>query len=128
MAPDAAVRGGQQPLRGAAARAEPGRRARADPRPVPAPRAAPTLAQLAEAHGVDHPYATIIVDKLEALGFAERRPHPSDRRSKLVSLTPAGQEVATQAERILSEPPAALLALTTGQLTQLTDLLSRLSG
>ena len=36
-----------------------------------------TLAQLAEAHGVDHPYATIIVDKLEALGFAERRPHPA---------------------------------------------------
>ena len=87
-----------------------------------------TLAQLAEAHGVNHPYATIIVDKLEALGFAERRPHPSDRRSKLVSLTPAGQEVAAQAERILSEPPAALRALTPEQLTQLTDLLSRLAG
>src|ERR1700722_20449032 len=51
-----------------------------------------TLAQLAEAHGVDRPYATLIVDKLEHLGFVERRPHPSDRRSKVVSLTPAGRE------------------------------------
>jgi DNA-binding MarR family transcriptional regulator len=50
-----------------------------------------TLAQLAEAHGVDRPYATIIVDKLERLGFVARQPHPSDRRSKVVSLTPAGR-------------------------------------
>src|ERR1700722_7645316 len=41
-----------------------------------------TLAQLADAHGVDRPYATIIVDKLEQLGFVERQPHPSDRRRK----------------------------------------------
>ena len=87
-----------------------------------------TLAQLAEAHGVDHPYATIIVNKLEALGFAQRRPHPSDRRSKLVSLTPAGREIAAEADRILSEPPPALRALTGEQLTQLTDLLARLSS
>ena len=53
-----------------------------------------TLAQLADAHGVDRPYATIIVDKLEQLGFVERQPHPSDRRSKLVSLTPAGRDAA----------------------------------
>jgi DNA-binding MarR family transcriptional regulator len=86
-----------------------------------------TLAQLAEAHGVDRPYATIIVDKLETLGFVERHPHPSDRRSKIVSLTPAGREAAATADRILGEPPPALRALTHGQLTQLTDLLSRLA-
>jgi DNA-binding MarR family transcriptional regulator len=85
-----------------------------------------TLAQLAEAHGVDRPYATIIVDKLERLGFVERRPHPSDRRSKMVSLTPAGRDAAATAEHILSEPPPALRALTTGQLTALTELLARL--
>jgi len=86
-----------------------------------------TLAQLAEAHGVDRPYATIIVDKLERLGFVERRPHPSDRRSKVVSLTPAGRDAATTAERILSKPPAALRALSTGQLSQLTELLAKLA-
>jgi DNA-binding MarR family transcriptional regulator len=86
-----------------------------------------TLAELAEAHGVDRPYATIIVDKLERLGFVERQPHPSDRRSKVVSLTPAGREAAATAERILSEPPPQLRALTTGQLAQLTELLAQLA-
>jgi DNA-binding MarR family transcriptional regulator len=85
-----------------------------------------TLAQLAEAHGVDRPYATIIVDKLETLGFVERRPHPSDRRSKVVSLTPAGREAAARADRILSEPPPELRALSDEQLAQLTTLLAQL--
>jgi DNA-binding MarR family transcriptional regulator len=86
-----------------------------------------TLAQLADAHGVDRPYATIIVDKLEQLGFVERQPHPSDRRSKVVSLTPAGRAAADTAERILSEPPPALRALTTAQVTRLTELLAKLT-
>jgi DNA-binding MarR family transcriptional regulator len=86
-----------------------------------------TLAQLAQAHGVDRPYATIIVDKLERLGFVERRPHPSDRRSKVVSLTPAGRDAAALADSILSEPPPALRELDAGQLTELIGLLSLLS-
>jgi DNA-binding MarR family transcriptional regulator len=85
-----------------------------------------TLAQLAEAHGVDRPYATIIVDKLEHLGYVERTPHPSDRRSKVVSLTPAGREAAALADAIHGEPPAALRTLDAGQLTELIGLLSLL--
>jgi DNA-binding MarR family transcriptional regulator len=86
-----------------------------------------TLAQLAEAHGVDRPYATIIVDKLEELGFVERTPHPSDRRSKVVSLTPAGWDAVALADQILGEPPAALRELDRDQLTELVGLLSRLT-
>jgi len=86
-----------------------------------------TLAQLADAHGVDRPYATIIVDKLEQLGFVERQPHPTDRRSKVVSLTPAGRDAAALAESIIRQPPAALRALDTGQLTELVGLLSLLA-
>jgi len=85
-----------------------------------------TLAQLADAHGVDRPYATIIVDKLEQLGFVERQPHPSDRRSKMVSLTPAGRDAVALADRIIGEPPAELRALDAGQLTELIGLLSLL--
>jgi DNA-binding MarR family transcriptional regulator len=86
-----------------------------------------TLAQLAEAHGVDRPYATIIVDKLlEHLGFVERKPHPTDRRSKVVSLTSAGRDAAALADAIHGEPPAALRALGAGQLTELIGLLSLL--
>ena len=86
-----------------------------------------TLAHLAEAYGVDRPYATIIVDKLERLGFVERRPHPSDRRSKIVSLTPAGRDAAALASSMLAEPPPALRALDTGQLAELIGLLSLLN-
>jgi DNA-binding MarR family transcriptional regulator len=86
-----------------------------------------TLAQLADAHGVDRPYATIIVDKLEQLGFVERQPHPSDRRSKVVSLTPAGRDAAALADSIIGEPPAALRALDAGQLSELVGLLSLLA-
>jgi len=86
-----------------------------------------TLAQLADAHGVDRPYATIIVDKLEHLGFVERQPHPSDRRSKVVSLTPAGRDAAALADSLIGEPPPALRALDPGQLTELVGLLSLLA-
>ena len=85
-----------------------------------------TLGEIADAHGVDRPYATIIVDKLEALGFVDRRPHPTDGRSKIVSLTPAGREAAVTAERVLREPPAPLTALTEGQLSELVSLLTQL--
>lgn len=33
-----------------------------------------------------------LVDELEALGYVERQPDPTDRRAKLIVLTPRGQE------------------------------------
>jgi DNA-binding MarR family transcriptional regulator len=85
-----------------------------------------TLTQLAEAHGFDAPYATVVVDKLEGHGLVERRPHPDDRRRKLVALTPAGHEAVATAEAIRLRPPASLCALPQEQLAQLTVLLRRL--
>ncbi len=35
-----------------------------------------------------------LVDELEVLGYVTRRPDPSDRRAKLVTLTDAGQQCA----------------------------------
>jgi DNA-binding MarR family transcriptional regulator len=86
-----------------------------------------TLTEIAECHGIDASYATIIVDKLESLGLVERTPHPDDRRRKLVSLTPAGLEVAAKADAILAEPPAALLAMSGGDLARLDQLLAPLA-
>ena len=85
-----------------------------------------TLGQLAEANGVDAPYATLIVDKLEAHGLVERRPHPDDRRRKLVTLTPAGHEAIATADAILLRPPPAMSTLKGEDLEQLTALLTRL--
>ncbi|WP_329138843.1 MarR family transcriptional regulator [Streptomyces sp. NBC_01476] len=85
-----------------------------------------TLRQLAEANGVDAPYATLIVDKLEAHGLVERRPHPDDRRRKLVTLTAAGHQAIANADAILLRPPPAMGSLTADDLGQLAGLLTRL--
>ena len=85
-----------------------------------------TLSQLAEANGVDAPYATLIVDKLEAHGLVERLPHPGDRRRKLVSLTATGQGAIATADAILLRPPPAMKALPAGDLEKLTKLLMHL--
>jgi DNA-binding MarR family transcriptional regulator len=85
-----------------------------------------TLRQLADANGVDAPYATLIVDKLEAHGLVERRPHPDDKRRKLVTLTAAGHDAIATADGILLRPPPAIRNLPADDLTQLTELLTRL--
>jgi DNA-binding MarR family transcriptional regulator len=85
-----------------------------------------TLGQLAEANGIDAPYATLIVDKLESHGFVERRPHPDDKRRKLVTLTPAGHHAIATADAILLRPPSAISNLSASELKQLTELLTRL--
>jgi DNA-binding MarR family transcriptional regulator len=50
---------------------------------------------------------TDIVDALERLGLAERRPDPADRRAKLVAITDAGQSALDVAnvtrERLLTQ-------------------------
>ncbi len=85
-----------------------------------------TLRDLAEVNNVDAPYTTLIVDKLEAHGLVERRPHPDDRRRKLVTLTAAGHDAIATADAILLRPPSSVSALTDGELRQLAALLDRL--
>jgi DNA-binding MarR family transcriptional regulator len=85
-----------------------------------------TLRDIAEFTGVDAPYATLIVDHLEARGLVERTPHPGDRRRKLVTLTPAGRDAATLASHITSQPPAGFPQLTDAELGVLENMLKRL--
>jgi DNA-binding MarR family transcriptional regulator len=86
-----------------------------------------TLRDIAEANGVDAPYATVIVDKLENRGLVQRTADPGDHRRKFVTLTEAGRDAAALAERILAEPPAALVALAREDLARLHQILERLS-
>ena len=51
-----------------------------------------SMGELAAALGIDPPNATVVVDDLEALGLVRRRPHPTDRRAKLVEATRKGKE------------------------------------
>jgi DNA-binding MarR family transcriptional regulator len=85
-----------------------------------------SLSGLAEAIGVDAPYATLIVDSLEERGLVERQPDPADRRRKLVSLTPAGREAVARVLRIQLEPPSGFGTLSAAELDVLEKLLWRI--
>src|ERR1700678_1001289 len=58
---------------------------------------------------------TDLVDGLERLGLAQRRPDPTDRRAKLVAITDAGEAALDVAnatrERLVRQDPTALQRL-----------------
>jgi DNA-binding MarR family transcriptional regulator len=87
-----------------------------------------TLRDIADANGLDAPYATVICDKLVEKGFVIRTQHPDDNRRKLVSLTEKGDGTARLARQIIGEPPQSLTALSPSDLATLDGLLSRLSA
>ena len=87
-----------------------------------------TLRALGEALLADPPYVTLIVDDLEAHGLVLRKPHPEDRRAKLVQLTAAGRATAARADAILDEPPAGLHELSAEDLTTMLRALERLAA
>jgi DNA-binding MarR family transcriptional regulator len=86
-----------------------------------------TLRALAEWLAADAPYVTLMVDDLEQRGLVRRKPHPEDRRAKLVTLTAAGRAAAGRAEAILGEPPAALRDVPAKDLMALLRVLERLA-
>jgi DNA-binding MarR family transcriptional regulator len=86
------------------------------------------MGELATTLGIDPPYMTIVVDDLQAQGLVERRPHPTDRRAKLVVATRKGKDVARRAEAILSHPPRELTALDNADLAELVRILRTSTG
>jgi DNA-binding MarR family transcriptional regulator len=86
------------------------------------------MGELAAALGIDPPNATVVVDDLESLGLARRRPHPTDRRAKVVEATRKGREMARRADAILSTPPPALSALGSDDLEALRRILERVAA
>ncbi len=73
-----------------------------------------------------HPTSvTNIVDRLESDGLAKRTPHPTDRRTTLVSITETGEERTGEATKALTEIEFGLVGLTDRQAKQLTSLLEQ---
>jgi DNA-binding MarR family transcriptional regulator len=64
-----------------------------------------SMGEFADAMDIDRPNATVIVDDLEAQGLVRRRPHPTDRRAKLVEVTRKGKDMARRADALLATPP-----------------------
>src|SRR3954447_8372612 len=84
-----------------------------------------SMGELAAALDIDPPNATVLVDDLERLGLARRRPHPTDRRAKVVETSPKGTELARRGGAILSTPPSGLSALSGEDLEELRRILER---
>jgi DNA-binding MarR family transcriptional regulator len=73
-----------------------------------------------------HPTSvTNLIDGLEKLGYAERTPHPEDRRTTLAAITGRGREVAAAATDALNEGRFGTEPLRPGELRTLTDVLTR---
>ncbi len=87
-----------------------------------------TMRELAAGLGTDPPYTTVVVDDLERRGLVVRAVRPGDRRSKLVSITPSGQEQARRADEILAAPPRPVRALPAADLAALDRILGQLLG
>ncbi|MFF7654087.1 MarR family winged helix-turn-helix transcriptional regulator [Streptomyces sp. NPDC007983] len=83
-----------------------------------------TMSELAGRMSCEPSNATVVIDKLESQQLIERRPHPSDRRAKQLSLTPEGAECREKLLRILREEPP-LASLTEQEQGALQDLLRR---
>lgn len=86
-----------------------------------------SMREFAAAMGIDPPNATGVVDDLESLGLVRRRPHPTDRRAKLVEATRKGKDMARRADAILGTPPPALSALSADDLRTLRRVLAQVA-
>jgi DNA-binding MarR family transcriptional regulator len=74
-----------------------------------------------------HPTSvTSAVDRLEAQGFVERLPHPTDRRAVLASITEAGRARALAATAALNGQVFEQLGITEHQTNQLRTVLRAL--
>jgi DNA-binding MarR family transcriptional regulator len=84
-----------------------------------------TLSQLAEMTGTDAPATSLAVSDLEERGMVERRPHPSDRRAKLVTLTKAGKAALAIARKVPDPAPPSLAGMPDKELAVLSRILQK---
>ncbi|HSY23683.1 MAG TPA: MarR family transcriptional regulator [Polyangiaceae bacterium] len=85
------------------------------------------LHELAEAMTVDAPAATVAVNDLVKRGLVARKPHPTNGRLKLVSLTPKGREVVARVKAVTEEAPPAFASLSSAELAALERVLSQMT-
>lgn len=81
---------------------------------------------LARAATMDAPATTVVVNDLEERGLVTREIDPTNRRSKLISLTDAGERVVADALATPDPAPAELADLTPADLRTLHEILRKL--
>jgi len=85
-----------------------------------------SVKQIAAAATIDAPAATVAVNDLEERGLVVRQIDPGNRRSKTVSLTPAGRELLAVIDAVENPAPAPLRRLDDADLAALQALLRKL--
>ena len=74
-----------------------------------------------------HPTSvTNIIDRLEQQGLVRRLPHPTDGRTTLAELTPAGRDLAGRATAAVNEVAFGLGGLSTADLRHLMRIIRKL--
>ncbi|MFK4089481.1 MarR family winged helix-turn-helix transcriptional regulator [Kribbella sp. NPDC020789] len=88
-----------------------------------------TQIQLAELAYLDKTTMVGTVDALEKSGYAERKPSATDRRARIVAVTPAGAKAAAEGQRIVDKVHGdALAALAASQRKPFAEALTELVG
>ena len=83
-------------------------------------------AAMAAANHFPRQTVTFLLDTLEKKGLAARKPHPNDRRRKLVQLTPKGKRLAeTMFHDVVRFESAALRTIKDVDLPRLQSFLTR---
>ncbi len=81
------------------------------------------MKELAEQMGLTTGTITLMVDRLEKIGAAARKPHEKDRRSLLVVLTQKGQELFEEHHQLHEKLTTDLCADLTDSETELFETL-----
>jgi DNA-binding MarR family transcriptional regulator len=84
------------------------------------------LSQLGKELQIHQTSITSLVDKLEKQGLIERRPHPTDRRSTIAQMTPAGRTLTGKAINLLNAEFFRDLGLTDPEARLLIGLLMKI--
>jgi MarR family transcriptional regulator, transcriptional regulator for hemolysin len=69
-----------------------------------------TQSRLGELAGLDKTTMVVTMDKLERAGLAERRPSATDRRARIVAVTPAGEKLLAAGQQVVDRAHADMLA------------------
>ena len=85
-----------------------------------------TQRELARRLHYDPSNITALADSLETRGLIERRADASDRRYRLLALTPEGKRVRASLEQLLAQPPHFIDRLTPSEQKQLLQLLAKI--
>jgi DNA-binding MarR family transcriptional regulator len=82
--------------------------------------------EIGAAMGIDPSTMVSLIDELERKGLAKRRPHPSDRRAREVSITRKGRRLLERCRKMAHEVEDEVLrGLTVAERRELLKLLRR---